>query len=198
MERTDEPLSPEESLRLIESMINKVKGRFNEDGHLFLFWGWLIFFCSVAEFILFHFYHYEKHYLVWSLSWVALAYQVYYIVKKHRRQKVKTYTGHIIGYVWLTYVILSFLIGFLIGRLIGDTYFLHIFPIILSLYGMPLFLTGIILRFGPLIFGAVCCWVLSVVATFLPYDYQMLMLSVAMITGWLIPGYLLRAKYQRQ
>jgi len=198
MEKTEERLSPEESLRLIESMINRVKDRFGEDGYLFLFWGWLVFFCGITEFVLSHFMHYAKHYWVWSLCWAALVYQVYYIRKKHRTLKVHTYTGHILGYVWITYLILSFLIGFLIGRLTGNNYFYHIFPIVLSLYGMPLFLSGIILRFRPLVYGAVCSWILSVIATFLSFDYQMLMLPVAMMTGWIIPGYLLRAKSKLQ
>ena len=197
MENKEKNLSPEESLQLIESMINKAKDQFGEDGHLYILWGWLVLVCSVAEFVLFHFFQYEKHYLVWSVSWLLLIYQIYYLLKKHRKQKVRTYTASIIAYVWVTFVILTFLIGFLIGRLGGDDqYFLHIFPLLLALYGMPVFLSGIIIRFRPLALGGICCWVLSVIATFLPYAYQMLMLSLAMICAWLIPGYLLRSKYR--
>ncbi len=198
MEDNEPQFTPEESLHLIESMINKVKDRFNEDGHLYLFWGWLIFFSSIGEFILYNYVHYEKHYLVWSLTWVALVYQVFYLVKKHKKARVRTYTGHLIGYVWLAYVILCFLIGYLNGRIMGDRYFYHIFPTVLALYGMPLFLTGVIIRFKPLVLGAFSCWLLSIAAAFLPYEYQMLCLSVAMIFGWIIPGYMLRAKYKRQ
>ena len=199
MENRDTDLTPADSLQLIESMINKAKDRFGEDGHLYILWGWLVLICSVTEFVLFHFFQYEKHYLVWSVSWGLLVYQIYYLVAKYRRQKVRTYTAHIIGYVWITFVILSFLIGFLNGRLSGDSrYFYHIFPLLLALYGMPVFLSGIIIRFRPLVIGGICCWVLSVITTFLPYDYQMLMLSVAMVAAWLIPGYLLRAKFKRE
>lgn len=199
MENNENNFSPEESLRLIESMINKAKNRFGEDGQWYILWGWLVLICSVVEFISFHFFQYQKHYLVWSACWLMLLYQVYYLVKKRKRQKVRTYTAHIIGYVWITYVILSFLIGFLIGRLSGSgEYFYHIFPLVLALYGMPAFLSGIIIRFRPLVYGGIFCWVLSVVTTFLPYDYQMLMVAVAMVVAWLIPGYLLRAKFKQQ
>ncbi|HVX48544.1 MAG TPA: hypothetical protein VHB48_00250 [Chitinophagaceae bacterium] len=201
MEEKEKYLSPEESMRLIESMINRVKDRFNEDGRLYLFWGWLIFLCSTAEFVLYHFLKYDKHYLVWSVSWVALVYQLIYFYKKRRKARVGTYTGHIIRYVWLTYVILSFLIGFLIGKLGNGgsgSYFYYIFSIVLALYGMPLFLCGIIIRFRPLVYGAVCCWALSIITTFIPYDYQMLMLAVAMIAGWIVPGYLLQARHKKE
>ncbi|HWB27477.1 MAG TPA: hypothetical protein VG738_18505 [Chitinophagaceae bacterium] len=196
MEETNDNLSPQESIRLIESMINQVKNSFGEDGHLYILWGWLILLCSIVEFILYNFLHYEKHYIVWSVSWVAFAYQLYYFASSRKKRRVRTYTGYIIGYVWLTYVVLLFLIGYLIGRIANDTYFYHIFPILLALYGMPLFLSGIIIRFRPLVVGAVSCWVLSVITTFLPYQYQMLSLSAAMVVGWLIPGYLMRAKFK--
>jgi hypothetical protein len=153
---------------------------------------------SIAEFLLYHFFHYEQHYLVWSASWVLLIYQVYYLVKKHQRQKVRTYTANIIAYVWITFLILCLLIGFLIGRLgNATTYFQNIFAIMLALYGMPVFLSGIIIRFKPLIRGGICCWLLSITATFISFDYQMLLLSVAMVVAWLIPGYQLRARQNK-
>ena len=48
----DTGFSHSESLALIESMINKAKDRFNEDGSLYLLWGWVVLLCSAAEFIL--------------------------------------------------------------------------------------------------------------------------------------------------
>jgi hypothetical protein len=82
--------------------------------------------------------------------------------KKHRQQRVRTYTDYIIAYVWVTFAIVIFLIAFLIGQLTTDDYYIHISPVLLALYGMPVFLSGIILRFRPLIIGGVGCWVLSV------------------------------------
>jgi hypothetical protein len=198
MMKNEKSLSPEESLHLIESMINKAKDQFGEDGHLYILWGWLVLVGSIAEFVLYHFFHYEQHYLVWSASWLILIYQIYYLVKKHQRQKVRTYTANIIACVWITFLILCLLIGFLIGRLgNATTYFQNIFAIMLALYGMPVFLSGIILRFRPLTLGGIYCWLLSITATFIPFDYQMLLLSVAMVVAWLIPGYKLRARQNK-
>jgi|SRR5882724_5302371 len=193
---TDENFSPQQGLQLIESMINKAKDRFNEDGHLYLLWGWLVFACSIAQFILYHYFNYPYHYWVWIISIAALIYQVFYLVKRRKKEKVRTYTAYILGYVWITFAILAFLIGYLLGRLTLGDYFFHIYPILLALYGMPVFLSGFILRFRPLIYGGIGCWILSIITTFLLYDYQMLMLSLAMVIAWIIPGYLLRIKYK--
>lgn len=192
-------LQPLQSMQLIESMINQVKNRFSEDGSMYLMWGWLVFICSLSQFFLLHVYHYPYHYIVWMVSWLAFFYQVYYLRKKKRQQKVKTYTDYIMGYVWVSFAVVIFLVGFLIGRLTTGEYFSHINPIILAVYGFPIFLSGIILRFKPLVIGGIGCWVLCIVTTFIKeYDFQFLMIPVAMLVAWIIPGYLLRAKYKSQ
>lgn len=70
------------------------------------------------------------------------------------------------------------------------------YPIILMLYGMPTFLSGAIMRFKALMFGAVVCWVLAVVATFVDPLNTLLLLALAVITAWIVPGYILKAKYK--
>jgi hypothetical protein len=70
---------------------------------------------------------------------------------------------------------------------------------LLAVYGMPVFLTGVIVRFKPLIIGGIACWILCIASTFITiYDYQFLLIPVAMLVAWIIPGYLLRAKYKQQ
>ena len=193
----EEKFFPEESLRLIEDMINTAKNRFSEDGQLYLVWGWTVFVCSLVQFVLIHFYQSPYHYMVWVLSIGVWIYMFFYLRRKQKREKVRTYADTLLAYVWLTFVILIFFLAFLIGRVTGGEYFLHITPILLAVYGMPVFLSGIILRFRPLVLGGIGCWVLCVVALFIPgFDYQFLMVPVCMLVAWIIPGYLLRSKYR--
>jgi FtsH-binding integral membrane protein len=194
----DENFSPQESLRLIESMINQAKNRFSEDGYLYLLWGWAVLLCSTTQFVLLHFFHSPYHYYVWMVTWVLLIYQVLYLRKKYKKERVRTYTSSIIGFVWLTFLIMLFLFSFLIGNIAGGDYYKHISPIMLATYGMPVFLSGIILRFTPLILGGVGCWILSTIAPVVDYDYQLLLVPAAMLIAWIIPGYLLRRKYKNQ
>jgi hypothetical protein len=194
--QNEKGFSHAESLALIESMINKATNRFNEDGFLYLLWGWVVLFCSVAEFVLLRF-QYEQHYLVWMLTWAAVIYQVIFLRKKRRAQNVRTYTDDIIKYVWVTFGILMFLTGFLFGIMMGNNYYKMIDPVFLALYGMPVFLTGIIIRFKPLVIGGIGCWLLSVLCTIIPPVYHLLLVSVAMIIAWIVPGYLLRLKHKQ-
>ena len=189
--------SPEQSLRVIQSMIEKAKNQFSEDGHLYLLWGWVVFTCSVAQFILLKIVGYEKHYYVWMLCWVAVIYQFIYLRRKHRRQKMRTYADRMIGFIWLSFFILMMLIGFSLG-MFGEEYYKLISPVFLAMYGVPTFLCGLLLQFRPLVLGGIGCWALSVLAHFIPYDYQLLLLSAAMVIAWIIPGYILSRKYKTQ
>ncbi|HYF31921.1 MAG TPA: hypothetical protein VD993_12445 [Chitinophagaceae bacterium] len=190
--------SPQQSLSVIQSMIETARNQFSENGHLYLLWGWVVFSCSIAQFILLYYLDYPKHYMVWMLTWGAFIYQTIYLVRNKKKEKVKTYADRLVGFVWMVFVVLMFLFGFLFGREMGDNYYRMISPGFLALYGMPTFLSGIILRFRPLIIGGICCWVLSIASSYISYDFQLLLLSAAMITAWIIPGYLLRMKYKKE
>ncbi len=195
----EENISGQESLLIIQSMINKAKNQFSENGHLYLLWGWAVFICSIAQFILMSYVQYEKHYMVWFSLWLVFIYQVFYLRKKRRRQRVRTYTDEIIGFVWLVFIILMVLFGFLSARVFDtNKYYSFIDPAFLALYGMPTFLSGIILKFRPLIIGGVCCWLLSIIASFISAQYHLLLVPIAMIVAWIIPGYKLNVKFKQQ
>jgi len=196
-ETSDENFSPQQSLAVIHSMIETAKNQFSENGHLYLLWGWIVFICSLAQFFLLSVFHSPYHYMVWMLTWLAFIYQIFYLIKEKRREKVRTYASRITGFVWIVFVILMFLFAFLFGNELGNNYYKVMSPGFLALYGMPTFLSGIILKFRPLILGGIGCWLLSIIALYTPYNYQLLLLSVAMIIAWIIPGYLLRTKYKK-
>ena len=194
----EEKFSPGQSLHVIQSMIEKAKNQFSENGHLYLLWGWVIFFCSITQFILLKFVQYEKHYYVWMICWIVVIYQIFYLVKKQKAQRVKTYTDKMMSSIWISFAILMMLVGFSIGETGKENYYKLISPVFLAMYGVPTFLCGMFLRFRPLVIGGIGCWVLSVIAHFIPYDYQLLLLSAAMVIAWIIPGFSLQKKYQQQ
>jgi hypothetical protein len=193
----DKTLNEKESITLITQMINNAKGRFSENGHLYLLWGWTVLVCSIAQFVLMKYVKIEQHYFVWFATWLVLIYQVIYLRRQKKKEKVKDYAHDIIGMVWMAFVVLMFLMGFICVRMLQDNAYELIGPAFLSLYGMPTVLSGTILRFRPLVIGGVCCWILALISTFIPAEYRMLLLPVAVIAAWIIPGYLLRSRHQK-
>jgi hypothetical protein len=192
----EENISKQESLQIIESMINKAKNQFSENGTLYLLWGWWVFICSLAQFYLLNVMQYEKNWVVWWSVWIILIYQIFYLRKKRNRYRVRTYTDEIIGFVWITFFILIVLLVFILTRINDPKTTALIDPAFLVLYGMPTFLSGIILKFRPLIIGGICCWILSVICSFIAPEYHLLMIPIAMLAAWIIPGYLLRRKFK--
>ena len=189
-------LSTRDSLQLIESMINKAQNRFNENGHLYLLWGWVILICSITSFVTIYFYGSGKMIMyVWMLTIPTVIYQMIYLARVKKKTAVRTYTDEINSYVWLVFVIMGFLVGIIIGRS-GQPQLFN--PLILMLYGMPTFLSGVILKFKPLRICAISCWVLALVSVLIPYQFSFLLLGLAVITTWIVPGYLLRSRFKTQ
>jgi len=190
-----EQLSAHSSLLLIESMINKAQNRYSENGTLYLIWGWLILACAAIHYGLLAYTNIGANAgYIWMLTLLALLYQVYYLSVKEKKEMVKTYTDDMIGYVWMVFGICMGLASFILLKL-GTWQLLY--ACILLFYGIPTFLTGAIMRFNPLKMGGIICWALAVASVFVPSKEIILLLIPAVIAAWIIPGYILRAKYKQ-
>lgn len=192
------PMSSAESLALIESMINKAKNQFSENGHLYLLWGWVVFICSLGQYLGMRVLKIQESYYVWMLTWVAVIYMIFYLVKNKKQRRVVTYTDELLGAIWIAFSIVMFLSGFIIGQRMGARFYELLNPIYLTIYAMPTFISGVVLKFKPLKTGAVVCWVLAVLSTFIPVTEHLLLIAIAMVAAWIIPGYLLKQRYNNQ
>ena len=67
-------------------------------------------------------------------------------------------------------------------------------PYILLLAGFPTFVSGFIVKFRPLIFGGICFWIMALAVSFAGPSVAPLGMPLAVLTGYLIPGYLLKNK----
>jgi hypothetical protein len=193
MEKNNEEFDEQASLLLITGMINKAQNHFQDRGFLYLMWGWVIFACSLVHFVLLHWHIIDNPDRIWVLTWVALIWQIFYIIKKRKEEKVKTYTSEIIAQVWYVFVICSALCSFL---LVKNSAWTIMYPVLFVMYGIPIYLSGVIMKFMPLKIGAICCWAISAIATFVAAEYQLLLLTAIMVIAWIIPGYLMQAKFK--
>jgi hypothetical protein len=190
-----ENFSPKDSLLLIDSMINQAKNRFTENGFLYLLWGWVILLSSVGHFVLIKLQLFKHPEMIWISTWLTIIYQVIYLVRRRKQETVKTYSEHIIGYVWMVFGISLGMISLILSK---TNNWEMMNPLLLMLYGMPTFLSGVIMRFTALKAGGIICWGLSVVAVMVAPVYVLLLLAAAVIAAWIVPGYLLRKKFKNQ
>ena len=188
-------MNTQNSLALIEEMINKAKNNFSESGTLFILWGFVILICSITQFIGEYFFEYKNAGAIWMLTWLASIFQIFYLRKQNKNKAVRTYTNDILKYMWITFIICFILLVFI---LIFQKSFISIVPAILVVYGIPTFLSGIILKFKSLIIGGVCCWLLAALCVFTGWDFQQLYIAAAGIIAWIIPGFNLRKKFMQE
>lgn len=186
--------SEQESLALITTMINKAKNNFAENGLLYLVWGYTILFCCIFQFVANYFYAWPYTYWVWFTTWLVVIFQIFYLRKEQVKQKMRNYSDEIMGGVWLVFFISMLIVIFLCIKMNRQE---MINPLILVLYGVPTFLCGMIMKFKPLIFGSVCAWLLAIASPFVLVSFQILLIALAIITAWIIPGYLLKNKYKK-
>jgi hypothetical protein len=189
MKTQDENLSPLQSLDIITSMIQEAKGRVQKNNFYFLLWGWVIVVANLGMYILTKL-EYEMPYIMWVITVPAW---IYSMVKGYRQGREggtrSSHLDRITGTVWITYGVVIFtLVAF--GRLIN--YQLN--PAILLVTAIPTFTSGMIINFKPLMMGGAIFWIASIISFLLPLDTQPLVGAVAIACGYLVPGYLLKAK----
>jgi hypothetical protein len=190
---TEEKFSPQESIRLIQSMITKTKQNMSDNSIYFLVWGWITFIACTGQFVLKHIYNYEKHYIVWTLIIIGIVFSIYQGRKEDKIIKVKTYIDESMKHLWAGMAISFFVLGMILSKLGWGT---AIFPFYIMLYGLGTFVSGSIIRFKPLIVGGLIAWALAIGSTFASYDYQMLFGAAAILISYIIPAHMLRNRSQ--
>ena len=159
-----ENFSPQDSLKLIQSMIAKTRQDMGDNSKHFLLWGWITLVACMGQFVLKNFFSYEKHYLVWLIIIPAIIISIIMGIKDQRAQKANTYIGDSMKYLWMGMGISYFVLSMILSRLGWNS---SIFPFFIMLYGLGTFVSGQFLRFKPLIFGGLAAWVLAVSYTHL-------------------------------
>lgn len=174
-------------------MLDKTKHAISDQSHYFLLWGYAVFFGCALQFTLIRL-DYEKHYMAWWVTLLALLVHIWFGARDRRREKVSTYMGEASGALWMG-IGFAFMIMAFIFMKIGWQY---CFPFYILFYGLGTFVSGILLRFRPLIVGGAICYVLAAFATFMDYDVQVLLTAFSILVSYIIPGHMLRAKYKKQ
>ncbi|MCG8410325.1 MAG: hypothetical protein MI739_03465 [Bacteroidales bacterium] len=189
METIKENLSPEESLKIINKMITSAKTNLGDSSFNFLFWGWTISLISLSHFILEYFKLSQMPQIVWFLIFPGIAVVTIYNIKKSRKRRVFSHIEKIYSFAWLAFIISYFIIIIFMKEI---NY--NITPIIFILIANATFISGLALKFRPLIYGTILFWISAIVCFLIPNEFIQLLNSIAVILGFLIPGYLLKSE----
>jgi hypothetical protein len=191
----EEKFSPEQSLQVIQSMIEKVKQDVQYNSFYFLMWGWLVFIAALLHFALMMFTDFKQPYHAWNLMLVGVIVSIIKGIKDSKKEKVKTYVGETMNYFGISLGITYAGLAFIFGKF---DLWIYSFPIYILLYAVACFFMGSIMQFALLKWAGLSCLLIVIVSVYVDYQWQLLLMALAVLLAYIIPGHILktRAKYQ--
>lgn len=192
---TEEQFTPEQSLHVIRSMIEKVKQDLSDNSFWLLLWGWLVLAAALTHYVLQVWIGYPHAYLAWNLMWIGAIISIVYGIRHERRAKVKTYMEETMRFFGIGTGIMFCVLAFVFGHY---QLWQYAFPVYFIIYGFLSFATGSIIRFVFLRWAAAICWIIAVIAVFVDFETHLLLMALAVLFAYIIPGYLLRNKFKKQ
>lgn len=183
----DKEMSPEESLNLIQGMIGKARKRYTDNSFFFLLWGWITLTASLTHFFLATYTNFEYPHIGWTMTIAGGIISGIKGAQQDKKAVVRNYADKMYGWLWFSLGMAMFTIIFN-----GEVINWQVVPFILLLAGIGTAVSGAMMGFKPLQFGAIGFWALSIIAFRQPENYQMLMMGLGVAVGYLLPGYMMK------
>jgi hypothetical protein len=186
MNTSDEINSTQESLAIITAMIQRTQNNMRGRSFHFIMWGWVTVSGYAGHYLLEKYTAFEHPYAIWLLvvpAWIA---SMIYGRKHARDSRVTNYSDQLIMWTW---------VGFSFSLLVlifSGMFFEYLNGLILLMAGMATFSTGLIIRYKPLIIGGSLFWIFAAIALSVSFMTSFLVAAVAVIIGYLVPGYMLK------
>ena len=168
-----------------------------EGSFYYLLWGWALILASLANYFLIRNLIIQERYdeimlmslVAWGVFLVAaMIIQFVYLSRKGKKGRVITHLDRYIKIIWIAAGLLMVLMTFLSLKV--DAYPT---PFILGVTAMATAVSGLMVRFRPLVVGAMVFLAAAVISSFLSGTEQLLVFAAAMVLGYLIPGYIIRS-----
>lgn len=187
MENSKE-LNPTESLNLISEAIYKTKENIKGQSFYYIMWGWIITIASFSHYILVAFTDLKLNYLPWlimiPLGWV---FSITYSIKNEKTKPYESYFDSFLKYLW---IVLG--VSFIVAVFISASLRFNPTVLVLLLAGIGTLISGLTLKFKPLAIGGVCLFAFAIASLFVDKSQLLLIHTIAVIVGYLIPAYLLK------
>lgn len=190
---TPSNMTEQESMAIIRGMIAQAKDNFRDNGFYYLLWGWATVFGAVGHFILMKVWNPMYAPIVWLIvPIVGLIGTFSQIKKREKNSRVRTHLEHLTQFLWAG-------IGCCFFIILGVTFtqvidFKVAYPLFIMFMGLGTFISGGVLRFYPLMIGGIVAWIIAVIAFFVEFETQLLLIGLGVISAYLVPGYLLKRR----
>lgn len=190
-----EKMNERQSLQIITQMIETAKNNITHSSFYFLLWGWAVFAASIIHYILLMS-NFSLHFLPWPVLMTAAGVVAgIHGYKDSKTPRTKTYFDKFLSSLWIstTFAIVTLLV---LISLLAD--FKTAYVSVIVVFGLGTIVTGSILKFAPLIIGGIMAWLCAISYLWVDFPEALLVMALAILSSYIIPGYLLRAKRERE
>ncbi|MGE4308286.1 hypothetical protein [Bacteroides sp.] len=192
----DKVLTEKESLDLISQMIRNTRSRLEDNSGIpFLIWGYTTVIVAV---IVWSLVTTSGNYL-WHWLWFAIPvfggtlWLLHNMKQLNNRSRVITFVDRAISHVWMVFGIASFMIS-----IISFLTYIPILFIVLLTMGMATAITGLIIRFKPIIFSGFIGILFSPLCVIVRDTSSILIFAAIFVLMMVIPGHMLNYTAKRR
>ncbi|MBP9552975.1 MAG: hypothetical protein ACK5KV_03895 [Bacteroides graminisolvens] len=192
----DKVLTEKESLDLISQMIRNTRSRLEDNSGIpFLIWGYTTVIVAVVVWSLVTT---SGNYL-WHWLWFAIPvfggtlWLLHNKKQLNNRSRVITFVDRAISHVWMVFGIASFMIS-----IISFLTYIPILFIVLLTMGMATAITGLIIRFKPIIFSGFIGILFSPLCVIVRDTSSILIFAAIFVLMMVIPGHMLNYTAKRR
>lgn len=192
----DKVLTEKESLDIISQMIRNTRSRLEDNSGIpFLIWGYTTVIVAV---IVWSLVTTSGNYL-WHWLWFAIPvfggtlWLLHNKKQLNNRSRVITFVDRAISHVWMVFGIASFMIS-----IISFLTYIPILFIVLLTMGMATAITGLIIRFKPIIFSGFIGILFSPLCVIVRDTSSILIFAAIFVLMMVIPGHMLNYTAKRR
>lgn len=188
----NEKLTPKESLELITQAITQARGKFEENGFIYMFWGLLIALATFSQFILLKNEYYEIHWYPYFLMPIGAVVSAVYFSKKKKDNHNQI--SKIVSMLWIVLSLNMMILGFVFATVIKE----NLIPFILILQAVGMLISGGLLKTKLLIYAGLVINVSGFICFYLDWTYHPLLSGIVATIAIFIPGLILMIQHKNR
>jgi hypothetical protein len=187
MQPDKDSMTAQQSLDIITSMIRQTKANVSKNSFYFLLWGWTIALANIGVYLAIRFEMFDNPTMIFAVTIPAAIVTAIYGARQGRTATASTLLDSINMWLWVCFGVTCFTLVYFGSRINWQ-----INPIIITCCAGPTFVTGIMLRFRPLVIGGVAFWLFGMACFLVSTELQFLIAAIAVVIGYIVPGHMLR------
>jgi len=195
----EKKMTEQESLLIIQQMIQTAKQEQKDDGIGWIIWGWLLFAASLLTLLNLKM-DWFSPFIFWNIfGAITGLFMIFELVRSFfsRKKKVKTYTADLFEKLNAGFFIFLVLIIFSMNTGVHPV---KGFALLLGLYGFWILVYGAALNFFPSTLGAYITWAFAFATLFESeerFDLAMILHALAVLCGYIIPGHIAHHEFKK-